>query len=155
MGERFPFDEFERMLRRRVEKIVRDFVGDISSMMESTLRAVGPAFQRPAQRDFITPISDVYVEGDRVIAVIQLPGASKDSIDLRVRDKELDLEAGFSEDLVKKAAGSSIFRSKGYRCTLTLPKDVDPSGAKAIYQDGVLVIELPIQRPKGVQVKVE
>jgi len=38
---------------------------------------------------------------------------------------------------------------------ISLPKDVDAEKAKATFRDGVLVVRIPVQKPRGVSVKVE
>ncbi|RLG07113.1 MAG: hypothetical protein DRN65_04100 [Thaumarchaeota archaeon] len=154
MNGKPPLDEFERALRMKIERIVRDIMGDIPSMIESALESFKPV-KRVAEGNFLVPESDIYIRDGNILAVIQIPGAQRDSIDIRVRDKVLEVEAGFSEDLAKRASDASIFRFRGYRCSLSLPKEVDPNLAKATYREGILLIELPIQKPKGVQVKIE
>jgi HSP20 family protein len=148
----FSPEEFERELRRRIEQAMREF----SRFMDSVLRAAGPVISRASMMvDYLVPEHEIYVDGDEVVAVIQLPGASKDSIGVSVRERDLLVEAGFSEELREKAPRARLFRLKGYRFFIELPRDVDPSAAKAIYRDGVLILRLPAQKPKGVKIEIE
>ena len=153
-SERFPIDEFERAIREKIEKTVRDLLRDVTGVVEGAAKALTPIIRR-GEGGYITPNADMYLSGDKLIIVVEVPGASKESIDVRVSDNAVDLEAGFSKDLVEKASDASLFKSNGYRCSLSLPKSVDPSGAKAMYKEGILILELPLQKPKGVQVKIE
>ncbi len=155
MSKRFLPDEFERELRRRLEQITGEITGEISRIVESAMRSIKPMVRQVIEQEYLLPEYDVYLRGDEVVAVIQLPGASKESIDLRVTDKTLALEAPFSEELMSKAKESKLFRYKGFRCSIELPKEVEPTGGSATYKDGVLIVRLPVQKPKGVRVEIE
>jgi len=153
-SERFPIDEFERVIREKIEKTVRDLLKDVTGIVEGAAKALKP-IAREAEEGYITPEADMYLDRDKLIVVVEIPGAAKESVDVRVSDGSVEIEAGFSKDLVEKASEASLFKCRGYRCSLTLPKPVDPSGARAIYKEGILILELPVQKPKGVQVKIE
>ena len=155
MSRGFLPDEFEREIRRRLEQMTREIAGDISRIVESAMRSIKPMVRQVIEQEYLLPDHDVYLKGDEVIAVIQIPGTSKESIDLKVADKTLTLEASFSEELTSKAKESKLFRYKGFRCSIELPKEVEPTGGSATYRDGVLIARLPIQKPKGVKVEIE
>jgi len=148
----FSPEDFERELRRRIEQVMREF----SRLMDSALRTVGPAISRAhVMMDYLVPEHEIYVDGDEVVVIIQIPGASKDSINVNVRERDLVVEAGFSEELREKAPRARLFRLKGYRCFIELPRDVDPSAARAIYREGILILRIPVQKPKGVKIEIE
>ena len=155
MSRKFPPDDLERMIRRRLEELARDLVQDVSGIVEEALETFKPIARRMIIQEYIAPDYDVYVKGDRVIALIQLPGAEKESIDLRIAERTLMLEAAFSKNLIEKAPEARLFKSKGYRCSIELPEEVDPAGGTASYQDGVLLVQLPVKKLRGVKVKIE
>ena len=155
MSRKFLPDDLERMIRRRLEELARDLVQDVSGIVEEALETFKPIARRMIIQEYIAPDYDVYVKGDRVIALIQLPGAEKESIDLRIAERTLMLEAAFSKNLIEKAPEARIFKSKGYRCSIELPEEVDPAGGTASYQDGVLLVQLPVKKLRGVKVKIE
>ena len=141
-------------IERLVDRITREVSEEVSKLVESAASPIRLAtYITPS--GYRRPVSETYVDGDEVVVVIELPAASKESIDLRVREREVEVEARFSEELKKTAAKYSLFKSKGYRTVISLPKDVDAEKAKATFRDGVLVVRIPIQKPKGVAVKVE
>lgn len=151
----FP-EDFEREIRRRIEQVMRELSRDISGLVDSALRMARPVVRRVLEEaEYLTPEHEVYLDGDEVVVVAQIPGASKDSIDLRIRERDLALEANLSEELRERAPRSRLFRPKGYRCTISLPREVDPAAAKATYRDGVLVLRVPVQKPKGVRIEIE
>ena len=146
---------------RDVERLVDRIIRMAEQLSEEASKLAKSAESRMRLATYITPsgymrpVSETYVDGDEVVVVIELPAASKESIDLRVREGEVEVEAGFSEELKKAAPKYSLFKSKGYRTVISLPKDVDAEKAKATFRDGVLVVRIPVQKPKGVSVKVE
>jgi len=146
---------------RDVERLVDRIIRMAEQLSEEASKLAKSAESRMRLATYITPsgymrpVSETYVDGDEVVVVIELPAASKESIDLRVREGEVEVEAGFSEELKKAAPKYSLFKSKGYRTVISLPKDVDAEKAKATFRDGVLVVKIPVQKPKGVAVKVE
>lgn len=149
------FREKGRDLEKAVERIVRDVSEGITSLIDS---AVSPlrlaAYITP--EGYRRPVADVYVDGNEVVAVFELPGASKDSISLMARESEVEVEAGFSEEVLKSAGKYPPFKdAKGYKRALPLPRKVEAGEAKAVYRDGVLVVRIPVQKPKGVSVKIE
>jgi len=141
-------------IERLVDRITREISEEVSKLVESATSPIRLAIYITPS-GYRRPISETYVDGDEVVVVIELPAASKESIDLRVREREVDVEAGFSEELKKTAPKYSLFKSRGYRTVISLPKDVDAEKAKATFRDGVLVVRIPVQKPKGVAVKVE
>lgn len=155
MSGGFRPDELERELRRRLEQITKEIMGEISRIVESAVRSVKPVVRQVVEQEYLLPEYDVYLKGDEVIALIQLPGVSKESINLKVADRTLSLEAAFSEELVNEAEGSKLFRYKGFRCSIELPKEVELASGSAAYRDGVLIVRLPVQKPKGVKVEIE
>ena len=141
-------------LERLIDRVTREVSEEVSKLVESVASPIRLAtYITPG--GYRRPISETYIDGDEVVVVIELPAVSKDSIDLRVREREVEMEAGFSEELKKVAPKYSIFKGKGYRTIISLPKDVDAEKAKATFKDGVLIVKIPIQKPRGVAVKVE
>ncbi|RLG03634.1 MAG: hypothetical protein DRN60_01065 [Thaumarchaeota archaeon] len=141
-------------IERLVDRITREVSEEVSKLVESAASPIRLAtYITPS--GYRRPVSETYVDGDEVVVVVELPAASKESIDLRVREGEVEVEAGFSEELKKAAPKYSLFKSKGYRTVISLPKDVDAEKAKATFRDGILVVKIPVQKPKGVAVKVE
>lgn len=146
--------DLRRAIEEVFERVAHEVSEEVSKAFESLISPIKlSAYITPS--GYRRPVSELYLEDDEVVAVIELPGASKDSIDLRIREDELEVGAKFSDDLVKEASRYTIFKQRGYRCSLSLPKPVEVEKAKARYRDGVLVVRMPIQRPRGVAVKVE
>ncbi len=93
----------------------------------------------------VEPIADVTVERDYVRIVIDLPGASKEDVNLMLREDALFLEA-------KASVGGVPIT---YRKLIRLPVEVDPEAAKATMRSGMLVVEAPVKKPKFRRIGVE
>ena len=148
-------EEFERLIRRRIDELVRGLVRDVSGMVEESLESIKPALRQVIERDYLVPGHEVYVKDGQVVVVVELPGASKDAIDLRVSERTLTLEAGFSKKLSEEIPEAKLLKRKGYRAVVDLPEEVDPEAGTASYVDGILVVRLPVKKPKGVKVEIE
>jgi len=100
---------------------------------------------RPLVSEDTEPLTDVYDEGDVIKVIMDMPGVDKDDININVEPD--------GKTLIVEAKGSD----RSYRKELTLPAEVDPSKAKAMYKNGVLTIELPKRNRgnKGTKIKVE
>ena len=155
MSRRIPVEEFERLIRRRIDELVRGLVRDVSGMVEESLESIKPALRQVIERDYLVPGHEVYVKDGQVVVVVELPGASKDAIDLRVSERTLTLEAGFSKKLSEEIPEAKLLKRKGYRAVVELPEEVDPEAGTASYVDGILVVRLPAKKPKGVKVEIE
>jgi HSP20 family protein len=94
------------------------------------------------------PNADVFVdeENRRVVAVIEVAGADADSVRIGVEDRHL-MVAGRRAELIRLRRGSFAQKEIAYgefaKC-VALPVPVEYDGAAASYDNGVLVISLPI-----------
>ena len=96
-------------IERLVDRITREVSEEVSKLVESAASPIRLAtYITPS--GYRRPVSETYVDGDEVVVVIELPAASKESIDLRVREGEVEVEAGFSEELKKAASKYSLFK---------------------------------------------
>ena len=132
--ERDLFANFERM-RRDIDELFGDVV---------ERRGLAP------RRGF-TPAVDVYYHGDppRAIVRAELAGVDIDEVGLEIRGRQL-LIAG--ERRAAQAAGrlyQQIEIEHGrFRRVVELGADVAAEAARATYEDGILVVEMPLASPE-------
>lgn len=91
-----------------------------------------------------TPL-DIYKEGDEYILEFDLPGADPNSIDLKIENGVLTLQAtrhNFRGDSVE-VLSSERFQGK-YRRSVHLGSALDSSAVKATYNAGVLKLRIPL-----------
>jgi HSP20 family protein len=103
-----------------------------------------------------SPALDLYETGDRVVAVVELPGMRKEDIDISLHDGTLTISG---ERKRESANGETAQRTERYvgtfRRSISLPTRVDAGKVSATYQDGILKVTLPKAeeaKPKQIQV---
>jgi HSP20 family protein len=133
--DRDLFANFERM-RREMDELFGDVFG-----------------AGPVRRGAFTPAVDVYYVADPPRAVVraELAGVRAAEIELEIRGREL-IRAGqrHGADAEEERVYQQLEIQHGpFRRVISLGADVDPDGAKATFEDGVLTVELPIRAPEG------
>ena len=130
--ERDPFASFDRM-RRELDELFGDF------------------FDRPgyaARRPGFTPAVDVYYSSDppRVVIKAELAEIDIDEIVLDVRGRELSIAGQRRPTESEGRAFQQIEIERGpFRRVIGLGVEVDPDQAHAMYEDGMLHIEIPFK----------
>lgn len=136
-SDRELFANFERM-RRELDQLFGD--------------APGGGWSGGARGVFTPPV-DVYYAGDPPRAVVraELAGVPAADIELEVRGRELILSGirrpahGGEERLYQQIE----VQHGPFRRVIALGADVEPDAARATYEDGFLVVELPLKAPAG------
>ncbi len=158
-GREFDFiDEiFERMVRD-IEELFRRFErgeGEIKPIVRGFSIRIGPD-GKPEIKEFGTkpeiretgveerkPLIDVIETDEEVQVIAEMPGVSKEDIELNATERELEIKAE-SEN-------------RRYYERVELPCEVIPDSAKARYNNGVLEVVFKKKYPekKGKKIKVE
>jgi HSP20 family protein len=138
-SERDLFANFERM-RREMDELFGDVFG-------------GGGGRRSVSRGAFSPAVDVYYVADPPRAVVraELAGVRASEIELEIRGREL-IVAGHRrpQEADEERLYQQLEVQHGpFRRVVALGADVDPDGAKASYEDGMLTVELPITEPVG------
>jgi HSP20 family protein len=134
--DRDLFANFERM-RREMDELFGDVFGGGWSR----------------GRTAFSPAVDVYYAGDPPRAVVraELAGLRASEIELEIRGRELVL-AGHRRphDGEEERVYQQLEVQHGaFRRVVALGADVDADAARASYEDGILIVELPIVSPAG------
>ncbi|ADB57873.1 archaeal heat shock protein Hsp20 [Archaeoglobus profundus] len=158
-GREFDFiDEiFERMVRD-IEEMFRRFErgeGEMKPIIRGFSIRIGPD-GKPEIKEFGTkpeisetgieerkPLIDVIETDEEVQVIAEMPGVSKEDIELNATERELEIKAE-SEN-------------RRYYERVELPCEVIPDSAKARYNNGVLEVIFKKKYPekKGKKIKVE
>jgi HSP20 family protein len=99
---------------------------------------------------------DVYEKDNKVIAEMNLPGVNPDEIDIDVEEDYVRV-TGSREEKTENSNADYYYQEiqrGGFERSFRLPTKVDPMGASAEFEDGVLTISVPIasgQKPKKVK----
>jgi HSP20 family protein len=103
------------------------------------------------------PRTNLYSKGDRFELVAEVPGLSKDDLDVKIQGNYVEI-SGKRE--VKTPEGYRAHRSErgsaSFTRSLTLPSDVDSGKVSATLKDGILVLTLPkseAAKPRQISIK--
>jgi HSP20 family protein len=103
------------------------------------------------------PPINVFAQDDDFVVLIELPGISKDSLQVQAKENTIRI-AG--KKTINYAQNVSVHRrerlSGEFDRTLTLPVQIDPDGITADCRDGVLAIFIPraeSEKPRTIQIK--
>jgi HSP20 family molecular chaperone IbpA len=113
---------------------------------------------RSGQEVFLRPAVDIYEDTSRITLIADLPGVSRDRLDVQIDGNNLLIEGqaalNLSEDTEAVAAD---VRATRYRRSFTLSKELEKDGISAEMKDGVLTLHLPKRaelQPRRIEVSV-
>lgn len=134
-------------------------------MQDRINRIFGDAYTRRQDDDLTQrgdwfPPVDIYESAEQEIVLkAELPGISREDIDLRVENNTLTLRGERKQDTeVKQEQFHRVERSYGaFSRSFALPSRIDTERVRADFKDGVLTITLPIKaeaKPRQIQVDI-
>jgi HSP20 family protein len=143
--ERDLFANFERM-RREMDELF----GDVFERTGLTRRGRGG----------FSPAVDVYYCGEppRVVVKVELAGIDPDRIGLEIQGRELTIAGERPADEAEERVYQQLEIARGpFRRVIQLGAEVNGNEARAVYEDGILRVELPVARrePGARKVPVE
>ena len=106
------------------------------------------------------PVVDIYDSEKAIVTNAELPGVTKDTITLDVKENILTLRGERkSDEEVRKENYYRMERCFGtFERAFTLPSTVDPAKITANFKDGILKIEIPKaeeKKPKQITINVD
>ena len=128
-----------RKWRRDMEQPLATFQREMNRFMEGFFGA-----ERPWGDGHWSPRIDVSETESDVVVKAEVPGLSKDDIDVSLAGDLLTIR-GEKKDERKEEKGSYRLLERHYGSferTITLPPGVDPEKVEAEFKDGVLTIKL-------------
>ncbi|SAL06928.1 heat shock protein Hsp20 [Caballeronia arationis] len=112
---------------------------------------------QPSRRMTLTPAVDVFEDSQGITLWADLPGVTKDKLEVKVHDGNLYIEA---EAVVPTPAGLRLqhaeIREPRFARAFSLSPDFDTSKIDANLQDGVLKLTIPRRdeaRPRRIEVQ--
>jgi HSP20 family protein len=127
-----PFEEMDRMFESFFpRRWMHPFHWEMSHLPEMT--------------ELKMPKVDVIDRDTEIVVKAELPGVTKDDIDLSITDNTVTIKASTSHE--EKEENGNYYRceiSRGsFSRTVALPGDVDADSAKASFNDGILELTMP------------
>ncbi len=118
-----------------------------------------PQEQQRIRPVVVTPPVDIYELEDGVVLFADMPGVTKENLDVQVDKNVLTIKGEIGDVVPKDITPLYVeFNGKAYERAFTLGPDVDVSKIEASMNAGVLKIFLPKSeevKPKKIEIKVE
>jgi HSP20 family protein len=130
----------------------RDLFANFERMRREMDELFGDVFDRglrPRRREGFSPAVDVYYLDDPPRAVVRadLAGITPGELELEIRGRELVLVGRRMPDEAAGRVYQQVEIEHGpFRRVVSLGVEVDPDKTRAVYQDGILTVELPVLR---------
>jgi HSP20 family protein len=128
--------------------------GEIKVMQDGSKALAVPAAD--ALEMYSLPAADIYETPDAFVLLLDMPGAGKESISLRLDRNELTVKAPVGQ--IHAEQGTVLFRelrNKGYYRSFSIGDGIDLSNVDAQFHRGVLTVKLyksESQRPREIAV---
>jgi len=140
----FRGEDLERWVRELVER-VRETAESSIAQLEYT---VSGEFRRPRH--------DLVIDGEYLYLILEMPGTSREKIELRVAGSEIEVYAEYVEPVYQQYRRLIPFKGvKGYKKTIQIDRRLDSGGAEARYENGLLFLKIPLARISGEKVRIE
>ncbi|MEA3285114.1 MAG: Hsp20/alpha crystallin family protein [Synergistota bacterium] len=130
------------LVPRNTGRSVMDPFSFMDNAMRTMFRDFDEAFRGEENRS-LAPNMDLYRKEGKITLVMDLPGISKEDIDLKVYKERIEVRAQRKEYCTDKEDCLHSERFYGSLARMiTLPADIDCDSVQANYTDGVLKIEV-------------
>ncbi len=131
-------NEDMEMMRRDMNRMMRNLWGGL-------------------ELDRTTPAMDIFRENGKLVMEVDMPGVSKDDINLQLTENQLSVSA--QKKKVSKEEKEGFYRAerswKSYKRTTVLPEKVNPERVEAKYKNGTLRVEAPLKEEERKRKKIE
>ena len=105
---------------------------------------------------YIRPAVNIIEDEEGLILTADIPGASKDTLDINVEKGILTINAP-AEHTIPGASAYREFELASYYRQFTIPESLDHEKAQADYLNGILTLRIPkaeVAKPKRIAVQV-
>ncbi|MCR4441532.1 MAG: Hsp20/alpha crystallin family protein [Peptococcaceae bacterium] len=103
----------------------------------------------------VSPKIDVYQTAGEIIIKADLPGVSREDLNIYVDENSIRLSGQMRKDAEFK--DEEIYRSERYygafSRSIPLPVEIEPEKARAEYRDGILTVTAPRAKPAQIKGK--
>ncbi|MBP1151891.1 MULTISPECIES: Hsp20/alpha crystallin family protein [Methylocaldum] len=115
--------------------------------------------QKPERQVVLNPPVDICEDAEGITLVADMPGVSRDRLNIEVDKNSLLIEGDAHFDMPEgiQALYADI-RSTRYRRSFSLSPELEPNNIDATLKDGVLTLKIPKRaelRPRKIEVRVD
>ncbi len=110
-----------------------------------------------ADKNYTVPPVDIYETDDKYVLVADMPGVTKDDIEITLNDGVLTITGKVPERDKDWKPISEEFVLEDYRRQITVGNKIDESKITASYSNGVLMVDLAKSehvKPRKIDVKI-
>jgi HSP20 family protein len=142
--------------RTRTPGFVRDFDSIFDDFRRSVDSLMRPYFPLDFPRDLsdwqlfqYAPL-DLIDEGDHYKVHVELPGLSKEDVEVNINNESLSIQGQRKEETEKKEK-NYLHRERyysGFKRSIAFPEEVDPDKADGSMNNGVLELTIPKKEPR-------
>lgn len=149
-----PFRDFDRFF----SDFSRDFFDEFRDRYWTPRFA--PWWGRGSTMVHKTPLTDLMDNGKEFIVSVEMPGVSKEDVDITIHNDSVEIEAKQESDKEEKGE-DYYYRERGsasYYRRIPLPEEVDTEKSEGKMVNGVLELVLPKLNPtevKGKKIKLQ
>jgi HSP20 family protein len=133
---------------------VQDQMGQIiNSLFRDPLLGGGAGGQ---QAPVWVPVADIEETDDAYVLELDLPGVSKDDVNIELRDNEVRITGEIKQRERTGVLRRQTRRLGQFEFMIALPDDIDPEKVDATLSDGVLTVRLgkaAASQPRRIEVK--
>lgn len=146
-------------LFRSFEEIFDDFTRSFEALMKPWEIILPSRHVRELRTELRYPRLDLEDNGDSYTVTAELPGLSKDQVDIKMTKDSLDISGEAKEEKEEKDK-NYIHKERSYasfRRRIVFPEEVIPEKAEADMKKGILKIRVPKKEPTVAEkpVKIE
>ncbi len=102
------------------------------------------------------PPINIFQQGEDFVALVELPGVSKDAVEIQAKDRSIRLSGKRTTTFQDTASVHRRERVSGvFDRTITLPVQIDVDRLGAEYKDGVLALFIPraeSDKPRAIKI---
>lgn len=149
-----PFEEMRRRIYKTLRDVMRSFereIEEIESLMEETLAEAREWERMLEEREeelrggYMSPLSTLIDRGDKLLLIVEVPGARHETVEVIVTEKTIRVEAKIDEEKLRKALGEKAYTRKisVMRGEYRLPHPVNPSKVKVERRGTKVYIWIP------------
>jgi HSP20 family protein len=103
------------------------------------------------------PPINVFQQGDDLVAIIELPGVSKEDLNIQAKEDTIRIAGRKTINYPENVSLHRRERLSGsFDRTLVVPMQIDPGGIKAEYNDGLLALFIPRaeqDKPRTIEIR--
>jgi HSP20 family protein len=130
---------------------IYDRMGQLMSMAFGDMAFAPAALSAPW-----TPLADISETDDAYVIEAELPGVSRDQVNVEINDREVVVSGEITEPQDDEGRRRRRARRTGrFEFRTTLPGDINPEGVTANLNDGVLTVTVPkseAAKPRHVEI---